>query len=337
MLLSYLSKITSCHFTGNDCDIIGVGTLEDAYKGDISFLTNQHYAHLLKTTNASAIIVNKAPEGINKSFLISDNPYLIMANIVSLFHQIKRPTFGNKATYIGIDCNISNNANIYPTSYIGNRVKIGENSVIYPGTVLDDDVKVGSDCVIFPNVSIMRGSLIGNRVRIHAGTVIGSDGYGYADDGNGKHIKIQQIGIVKIEDDVEIGSNVSIDRAAFGKTVIGKGTKIDNLVQIAHNVQIGANCLLISQVGIAGSSSLGNNVVIAGQVGISGHIKIDSGVQVGAKSGIHKSLRPGRYSGIPAMDHKKWLKVQALNKHLPEIAQKIDRLEKEINYIKGHS
>ncbi len=334
MLLSYLAKISSCDFVGDDCDITGINSLENAHKGDISFLTNRHYAYLLLTTCASAVIIDKAPKDRDKSFLISDNPYLVVAHIVSLFHTAKKPVFGNKAAYIGANCTISDNANIYPTSYIGNGVKIGDNSIIYPGAVIDDDVEIGDDCVIFPNVSILRGSLVGNRVRIHAGTVIGSDGYGYAHDKNGKHIKILQIGIVEIEDDVEIGSNVSIDRAALGKTVIGKGTKIDNLVQIAHNVQIGSNCLLISQVGIAGSSSLGNNVILAGQVGILGHIKIDSGVQVGAKSGVHKSLKTGQYSGIPAIDHRKWLKVQALNKRLPEIVKKINRLEKEINHIK---
>ena len=336
MKLSEIAQWFSCKLVGSDCQITGINTLEDAKEGDLSFLTNSRYKNRIKTTKASAILVDKIPENSQKRFLLSENPYLVLAKLAAQFFKIERPRFKkDSAAYVGKDCQIAGNVNIYPTVYIGNRVKIGSDTVLYPGVVIDDDVQIGSGCIIYPNVSIMRECIIEDNVIIHAGSVIGSDGYGYAHDNQGNHIKIPQTGIVLIENDVEIGSNVSIDRAAFGKTVIGHGTKIDNLVQIAHNVKTGKNCLLVSQVGIAGSSELGDNVVLAGQVGIAGHIRIDSNVQMGGKSATNRSLKTGQYSGIPAIKHTDWLRVQAVQKRLPSLMERIRLIEKEFSEIKG--
>ncbi len=335
MKLSKIAQFLSCKLIGSDCNISGINTLEEAKEGDLTFLTNPRYQKFIETTKASAILIDKIPEKSNKTFLLSDNPYLALAKLAAKLFKIERPSFKNHAAYVGEDCTIADSANIYPTVYIGSRVNIGSNTVLYPGVVIDDEVEIGDDCVIYPNVSIMRQCRIEDRVIIHAGTVIGSDGYGYALDKAGNHIKIPQIGIVKIESDVEIGSNVSIDRAAFGQTLIGRGTKIDNLVQIAHNVKMGEKCLIISQVGISGSSTLGDNVILAGQVGVAGHIRIDSNVQIGAKSGIHKSLKTGQYSGVPTMNHRDWLKLQAVKKKLPSLLERMKLLEKEFLEIKG--
>ena len=219
-----------------------------------------------------------------------------------------------------------------PFAHLADGVSIGDETVIMPGAYIGERSKIGSQCMIYPNVVIREGVSIGNRVIIHSGTVIGSDGFGYVLE-NGAHYKIPQVGGVIIEDDVEIGSNVSIDRATLGNTIIGKGTKIDNLAQIAHNVKIGENSLIISQAGIAGSSEIGNFVIIGGQVGVADHTTVESGTIVVAQSGIYGNVSKGVYSGTFALPHKNWLRSQALFAKLPELNKKINDLEERLNKL----
>ena len=226
---------------------------------------------------------------------------------------------------------------VYPLAYIDNEAQIGSGTIIFPGVYIGPRVKIGRKTIIYANVTILADCEIGNRVIIHSGAVIGSDGFGFASDRDGKHIKIPQLGTVQIEDDVEIGANTTIDRAALGKTLIKKGTKIDNLVQIAHNVQIGKDSLIIAQVGIAGSTKIGNKVTLAGQVGVVGHVHIGNQAKVGAKTGVAKSIPPATTvaSGVPAMPYQTYLKTMAVLPKLPELLERIKLLEKELSTLKG--
>jgi UDP-3-O-[3-hydroxymyristoyl] glucosamine N-acyltransferase len=219
---------------------------------------------------------------------------------------------------------------IYPGAYVADGVKIGNRVVLFPGVVLYEGVEVGDDVTLHANVTVREGCRIGNRVIIHSGVVIGSDGFGYAPDGKG-YQKIPQIGIVVIEDDVEVGANTTIDRAALGFTMIRRGTKIDNQVQIAHNCIIGENCIIVSQTGISGSTKLGEHVTLGGQVGIVGHLEIGDNVMVGAKSGVHNNVAGGQiFSGYPAFPHKEWLKSASVFSKLPEMRKTLNNLEKKV-------
>jgi len=224
---------------------------------------------------------------------------------------------------------------VYPFVYIGDRVALEEGVCLYPGVYLGDEVRIGPGSIIYPNVSILSGTVIGARVIIHSGTVIGSDGYGFARDGE-RHVKIPQIGTVRIDDDCEIGANNTIDRAALGQTWIQSGVKTDNLVQIAHNVVVGENSLLIAQVGISGSAVIGRNVILAGQAGVAGHITLGDGVVVGGKSGVAKSIPAGQIvSGNPTMPHQTYLRTRKLIQRLPEMQQQLRGLEARVRSLEA--
>jgi UDP-3-O-[3-hydroxymyristoyl] glucosamine N-acyltransferase len=317
--------------------INSVARIDEAKKGDISFIYLPAYEKFLSTTNASALIVK--PD-LNKTR--EDLTYIEVISPEKAFFSIIRKYFSPQLELNGID----ESAFISPKAKIGENVSVGKNVVISDGcfignnskifhnTTIHEQVEVGDDCLIFSNVTIREYSKIGNRVVIHSGTVIGSDGFGYQRSESGEYLKIPQIGNVIIEDDVEIGSNVSIDRAALGSTIIKKGCKLDNLIQIAHNVVIGENTAISAQSGISGSTKIGKNCILAGQVGIADHLEICDGAIFMAQSGVSKNIsKPGYYFGSPIKEHKTALKLEAHIRSLPDYAQRIKDLETQLKIL----
>lgn len=331
MLLSEIAKHIDGRLEGNDRIIRGVSTLDDASEDDITFLANSKYTGRALSTKAGAIIVSsKIAKEIPQ--IIVGNPYHGYAKTLRLLYPQKshKPGVSDRA-YVGEDASISLSAAVYPGAYIGDRSQIGENCVIYPGSYVGEGCIIGDNTVIYPNVSIYEGCIIGKGCIIHAGTVIGSDGYGFVWDGE-QHLKIPQVGIVVIGDNVELGANCTVDRAALTKTVIGNGVKTDNMVHIAHNVAIGENSLIVAQAGIAGSTTVGKHVTIAGQAGIIGHLTIGDFCVITSKAGVTSNLPAGSVvSGAPEMDHKKWLRVQAALKKLPELQKRLHELERRLD------
>jgi UDP-3-O-[3-hydroxymyristoyl] glucosamine N-acyltransferase len=315
--------------------ITGIKGIEDAKEGEITFLSNPKYMKFLETTRASAIIVSPEISHANRALIKIENPYLAYAKVVALFAADQRDYFGiSPHAVVHPDAKVDKECAVYPFVYVGKGAVIKRHAVLYPGVYLGDEAQIGEESIIYPNVTIMERCVIGDRVIIHAGTVIGSDGFGFAHEGT-KQVKIPQIGIVIIEDDVEIGSNCSVDRAALGVTWIKKGVKIDNLVQIGHNVVVEEDSILVAQVGISGSTHVGKNVILAGQAGLVGHITIGDGVIVTAKSGVYKDIEPGQVmSGYPMLPHKKWLRAMPLVGRLPELKKEIDTLKKQVEALK---
>ena len=305
MKLSEIAKILEIK-CDSDLEITGMNTLKEANQNEITFFDNKKYLKDLPNTKAGAVILKSEfkdylPEGAKGLF--TDEPYLKMAILTKYF---VKPLIRKG------DKNISKTAQIEDFVSIGAASEIGDNTLIMSGAKIGANVKIGKNCVIYPNVVIYNDTIIGDNVRIHAGAVIGSDGFGYAHTKMGEHIKIYHLGYVEIEDDVEIGANTTIDRGAFGKTLIKKGAKIDNLVQIGHNCEVGEYSILVSQTGLAGSSKLGRNVVMGGQSATAGHLEIAPFTQIAARGGVTKSIKQsGVYGGFPLMPHKTWLKLQA--------------------------
>jgi UDP-3-O-[3-hydroxymyristoyl] glucosamine N-acyltransferase len=319
--------------------ITGVAGIKEAEDGDITFLANPKYAPLINTTRASAIIADYDCKAALKPIIRTQNPSLAFAKIISFFtpeEQIK-PVSVHKSAVIGKGVSLGKNVGIGPYAVIEDEVSLGDNSTIYSGVFIGHHTKIGSCALIYPNVSIRERVSIGNNVIIHSGTVIGSDGFGYVAV-EGKHRKIPQRGIVEIADDVEIGANVTIDRARFAKTIIGRGTKIDNLVHIAHNVTVGEDSLIIAQAGISGSTIIGNNVIIAGQAGLVGHIKIGDGAVLAAQAGVTKSVPENTMvSGYPARKHENALRVDACVQNLPKLYEEIKELKNKIEKLEAKS
>lgn len=332
MKLSEIAQLFNGRVEGNpDIEISGVKGIEDAKEGDITYLVSTKHIDKLKNCQASALIVKEKVENFGGSQLLVDNPQLVFVKLLQLFYVKPHAYKGiSDSAFVSKTCRIGNNVTVYPFSYIDEDVEIGDNTVIYPFTFIGKKSQIGSDCVIYSNVTIRERIKVGNRVIIHAGSVIGSDGFGYVFH-EGKHEKIPQVGSVIIEDDVEIGACTAIDRATTGNTIIGKGTKIDNLAQIAHNVKIGQNCIVVAQVGIAGSSSIGHGCILAGQVGVADHAEIESGTIITAQSGVMPGkVEKGIFSGSPIMPHREWLKANAIFQRLPELYKKIREIEKKI-------
>jgi UDP-3-O-[3-hydroxymyristoyl] glucosamine N-acyltransferase len=310
--------------------ITGVSGVREAKEGDITFISSPQYIRYLAGTKASCVIVKDPVPDLTIPQVKVPNPHFAFAKALEYFYPKSAPVAGvSKSAFVAASASVGDNVSIYPFAYIADHAAVGNGSVIMPGAFIGEHTKVGRECLIFPNVTIREGIMIGDRVIIHAGTVIGSDGFGYVFE-NGEHYKIPQVGGVIIEDDVEIGSNVSVDRATIGNTIIRKGTKIDNLVQIAHNVTIGQKALIISQVGIAGSSDIGDFVVLGGQAGIADHTTIAAGTMLAAQAGTKGNLEKGIYAGSPAIPHAAWLRAQALFGRLPELNRKIRELEEKI-------
>lgn len=314
-----------------DTVIAGLGTLETAGPLALTFLANPRYAAKVAETAAGAVLMAPGGERYGRTAIEVANPYLGFAKLLTLFYTQPHQALGVlPGAQVSDSAILGEGVTVYPGAVVGNNVKIGSNSVIYPGAVLYENVTIGADCTIHANVTVRERCRIGNRCILQPGAVIGSDGFGYAPDG-ASYYRIPQIGIVVLDDDVEIGANTCIDRAAVEVTRISRGTKLDNLVQVAHNCQIGEDCMIVSQVGISGSAKIGNHVTLAGQVGVAGHLTIGDNVLVGAQSGVPSSLPAnGAYSGTPTMPHKEWLKSAMVVPKLPELKKTVSALEKRI-------
>lgn len=315
--------------------ITGVSGIKEASKGDITFLANPKYFPLVEKTAASAIITSADIQTPDKSLIHTKNPSLDFARVISLFapNALMHPKGIHPSAILGNDVSLGQNVAIGPYAVVEDEVSIGDNSVIYAHSFIGHHTKIGRDAIIYAHVSIRERITIGNRVIIHSGTVIGSDGFGFATI-EGLHHKIPQIGTVEIGDDVEIGANVTIDRARFDKTIIGSGTKIDNLVQIAHNVVIGENSIIVAQVGISGSTTIGKNVTLAGQVGVVGHINIGDNAIVMAQSGVSKSVPEGTIVwGYPAKRQDIAKRVNACVQNLPRLYKTVEEIKKKIEEL----
>jgi len=314
--------------------ITGIDSLGSAGPGSISFFADRRYKESLSKTNASAIMVREQTELYKGSQVVVSNPELAYVRVAGLFAR-PVPRFNGISDRAGIHENsrVGSNVSVYPYVYIGEDAVIGDDVVLFAGVFIGDRAKIGNRTVVYPNVSILEDCIIGNDVIINAGTVIGSDGFGFVQDGT-TSVKIPQIGIVQIDDNVEIGANNSIDRAALGRTWIKKGVKTDNLVHVAHNVVIGEDTLVVAQAAISGSVNIGRQVIIGGQVGISDHVDIGDKAMIGSQSGIAKSVLSGEVvSGTPSMPHRLWLKTSGLIKKLPMFSERLRHLEKKLEEV----
>ena len=334
-LLSELAHKLGCEHKGGDIRIQGCNTLEQARPEEISFLANPRYAPQLETTNAGAVVLTPEYSDRYPVCLVTSNPYLDFAKIMHLFGDVEERSSGiSEQAHIDPDARVEENVAIYPFVFIGPRTVIHSGSTLHSGTVVERDCQIGRDCRLFPNVTLMAGTSLGDRITLHSGVVLGSDGFGFAQSDTGLE-KVPQLGRVIVESDVEIGANSTVDRGTLGETRIGQGTKIDNQVQLGHNVSIGRNSILVAQVGIAGSTTVGEKAILAGQVGVAGHLSIGSGAQIGAKTGIHRNVKPGdQVSGYPAMDHKDFLRYAGIRSKLPEMHNRLKRLESECERLR---
>lgn len=333
--LQELAEYLGGQVTGDVSTLIrGLGTLDSAVEGQITFLANPKYATKVETTRASAIVLPLNAENFGRNGIVVANPYLAFAKLLGLFTKRSRSVRGIMAgAFIGEGVTIGSEVTIYPGAYIGDGVIIGDRATIHPNVTLYEGVMLGNDVTLHAGVSVREGSRIGNRVTIHNGSVIGGDGFGYAPNDE-DWFKIPQIGIVIIEDDVEIGSNSTVDRAALETTRIGRGTKIDNLVQIAHNCQIGENCIIVAQAGIAGSTRLGKHVTLGGQVAIVDHLIIGDNAMISGQSGVFNNVAPGAVlSGTPAIPHQSRLKSAAVFPYLPEMRKTLAKLGNRLTKI----
>ena len=316
--------------------IHGIGTLDAATEGQISFLANPRYAQKVKTTRASAVILPPDADPFGHNALIVASPYLAFAKLLTLFTSKPRIAKGiMSGAFVGEGTTIGPEATIYPGTVIADGVRIGNRVTLYPNVTLYEGVELGDDVTLHAGVCVREGCRLGNRVTIHSGTIIGTDGFGYAPDGQA-WFKIPQIGIVIVDDDVEIGANTTVDRAAIETTRVGRGTKIDNLVQVAHNCVIGEDCIIVAQAGIAGSSTLGKHVTLGGQVAIADHVAIGDNAMISGQSGVFGNVAPGAVlSGTPAIPHKSRLKAAAIFPYLPEMRKSLARLDNRLTKVEA--
>ena len=320
-----------------------LGKIEEATAGSLSFLANPKYEQYLYTTDASAVIVNNdqvLTEPVKATLIRVENAYSAITVLLEMYNTIKLNKKGiEQPSFIHPSATIGEDVYVGAFAYIGPGVKIGNNCKIYPQTYIADDVELADNVTLYAGVKIYFDCRIGNNVIIHSGTIIGADGFGFAPVGDGTYSKIAQIGNVVIEDDVEIGSNTTIDRATMGSTIIRKGVKLDNLIQVAHNVEIMSNTVVAAQTGISGSTKIGENCIIGGQVGIVGHITLAKGTQIQAQAGIGKSLKDEdkKWAGSPAIGYADNMRSNVVFNRLPALEKKINELEKIITELKkGH-
>ncbi len=314
-----------------------VAPIDLAQVGDITFVTNPKYIKALETTAASAVIVSPGlADRCSKPGIVCKNPYLAFAKILT-FLSVETPEVKGvmAGSHVSPTVVLGTDVTIYPGCYVGDNVKIGRGTTLYAGVVLYAGVEVGEDCIFHAGAVVREKCRIANRVILQPNAVIGSDGFGFAPDG-ARYFKIPQIGVVDLEDDVEIGASSAIDRAALGVTRIRRGTKIDNLVQIGHNVEIGEDCILVSQTGIAGSTTIGNHCTFGGQAATAGHIKTGDNLTVGARGGITSSIDGNQVvSGVPAIPHREWLKASMSFQKLPEMRRELSRLKTKIEKLES--
>jgi UDP-3-O-[3-hydroxymyristoyl] glucosamine N-acyltransferase len=318
-----------------------VAKIEEGHAGDLSFLANPKYEHYLYTTASSVVLVNSdfVPSAhVNATLIKVKNSYEAFASLLTLVDQAKPKKKGIHPTAV-IETGARIGADVYIGAYavISENCIVGDGSRIYPHVYIGDSTRLGNNCLIYQGVKIYHECLIGNNCTIHAGSVIGSDGFGFAPQSDNQFMKIPQIGNVVLEDNVEIGANVAIDRATMGSTIIRKGVKIDNLIQIGHNVEIGENTVMAGQAGIAGSSKVGKNCMVAGQVGISGHLKIADGTKIGAQAGLNSDIKEENsvIIGTPAMDYKQFMKSYVIFRKLTDLKAKVDSMGKDIESLKN--
>ncbi len=314
--------------------------IEEGKKGAISFLSNPKYTHYIYETESSVVLVNNdvvLEKPTNATLIRVENAYECVAQLLQIYESMKPKKSGiDSLAFVSPSAKIGEDCYIGAFAYIGDNAEIGDGCQIYPHAVIYDNVKIGNNSTLYPNVSIYHDCKIGNNVVIHSGTVIGADGFGFAPNADG-YDKIPQIGIVTIEDDVEIGANTCVDRSTMGSTYIRKGVKLDNLIQIAHNAEVGENTVMAAQVGVAGSTKVGKWCMFGGQVGMAGHISIADGTQVGAQAGITNTVKKADAPiiGSPAIDAKAYMKAYAVYRRLPEMYQELNALRKEIEKIKS--
>jgi UDP-3-O-[3-hydroxymyristoyl] glucosamine N-acyltransferase len=337
-----IAALIQAHIEGNPhAEVASFGKIEEAESGQLAFLANPKYEDYLYTTKASVVIVSNTlvlKQPVQSTLLRVNDPYSAFAALLRQYQRMMQEQLVGKQEpcYLDSTVQLGEETFIGAFAYLGKNVKIGNRVKIYPQVYLGDDVEIGDDSVIFAGVKIYHGCKVGQKVTIHSGTVIGSDGFGFAPQPDGSLKKVPQIGIVVIEEGVEIGANTTIDRATIGQTTIKAGAKIDNLVQLAHNVEVGQSTVIAAQAGISGSTKIGNGVMIGGQVGIVGHISIGDGAKINAQSGVSKSLEPGKaVTGSPAYDYTHALRSQAISRRLPEIERRIKELEKQLAELRS--
>jgi len=323
-----------------DIKVNTISKIEEGHAGALSFLANPKYEHYLYTTKSSVVLVNKSfvPSGKVEATLIRvENAYESFASLLQMVDQSRPRKKGiHPSAVIESTATVGKNVYIGPYVYIGENCRIGDDCALFPHVFIDDNTQIGKKCTLNPGVKIYHDCILGENCVVHAGTVIGSDGFGFAPQSDSEFMKIPQIGNVVIEDNVEIGANVAIDRATIGSTIIRKGVKLDNLIQIGHNVEIGENTVMAGQTGVAGSSKVGKNCMFAGQVGLAGHLKVADGTKIGAQSGVPGDVKKENsiLLGTPAIDHKDFLRSSIVFRRLPELKTKIDELEKQIELLK---
>lgn len=312
--------------------------IEEGIPGAISFLSNPKYTHYIYDTQSSIVLVNKdfVPEKEIKTTLIRvDNAYESLAKLLNLYEMSKPKKTGvDPLAYIAPTAKIGQNVYIAPFACVADGAEVGDNTILHPHATVGTNAKVGSDCILYPHATVYHDCRVGNQCILHAGSVIGADGFGFAPSPEG-YEKIPQIGIAILEDNVEVGANTCIDRATMGATIIRKGVKLDNLIQIAHNVEVGSHTVMASQVGVAGSTKIGEWCMFGGQVGIAGHIKIGNKVNLGAQSGVPGSIKDGQnLIGTPPMELKGYFKSSAVFKKLPDMYHELNNLKKELEELK---
>ena len=333
MKLETIAARLGCTLEGDGgIEIARVAAIETAAPGDLTFFANPKYAAALRRTRASAVIAGEGVAEAPCAVLRTKEPYLAFARAVALFADLSRPQPGiDTRAHVTDSADVSSDASIGPFAYVGGGARIGARTIVHPNVTIGREAVIGEDCVIHAGASIRERVRLGNRVVVQDGAVIGGEGFGFARRADGSHEKIPQVGGVVLEDDVEVGANSTIDRPAVGETRIGAGTKIDNLVQVAHGVAVGRRVLLAAQVGIAGSAVIEDDVTLAGQVGVSGHITVGKGAIATAQTGIPNSVEPGSFiSGYPAIPNREWLKASAIFKRLPELRKAVADLERRL-------
>ena len=330
--LKKVANLVGGNVIGNDSFTIeGINSLDAAAQGEISFFADRKYKESLRKTKASAIIVSEESLFFKGPQVVVSNPALAYAKVASIFSPpVPRYPGISEQAVLHDSTRIGKDVSIYPLVYVGEEALIGDNVIMFPGVFIGDRVKIGNGTIIYPNVTILHDCQIGKNVIINAGTVIGSDGFGFVRDGP-VSVKIPQIGMVQIDDDVEIGANSCIDRAASGKTWVKRGVKTDNFVHVAHNVVIGEDTIVVAQVAISGSVHIGRQVIIGGQAAVSDHVEIGDRVMIGSQSGVPKSIPSGKVvSGTPAMPHRLWLKTSGIIRRLPQFIEHLRHLEKRV-------
>ena len=331
-----IAELIQGRVEGNeDAKVSDFAKIEEGKPGAISFLANPKYNHYIYETKSSVVLVNEDTvfeQPVEPTLIRVPNAYEAVAKLLQIYQAMQPKKSGiDSLAYIDAEAEVADDCYVGAFAYVGKGVKIGKGCQIYPHAYIGDGVVLGEGCQIYPKVTIYHGCRLGNNVTIHAGSVIGADGFGFAPNTDG-YEKIPQIGIVVIEDNVEIGANTCVDRSTMGQTLIHKGVKLDNLIQVAHNVEIGENTVMSAQVGVAGSEKIGSWCMVGGQVGFSGHHKVGDRVMIGAQSGILGDLKDGEVvMGYPAMDSKTFMKSSAIMRRLPEMYKDLNNLKKRIN------